>query len=73
MLLSKQQVLESLCELCSYVRDQQAAEGGYFGASDCFCGHNKFAPQDSDYRMESHIIEFIIQATKDKINREKQK
>jgi hypothetical protein len=65
MLLSKQQVLERLCFLANSVMN------GAFAcqhSADCFCGVvNDVLPEN--WRFESEVLEFIEQATQEKLRR----
>ena len=58
---SKSEAIEKLCEIVTEVGE--VFDHAY--THDCICGENKF----SEGLVDSHIIEFIQQAVKEKIKR----
>lgn len=61
--LTKQEVIESFCNLAT---DVNSTVFDYKLASDCFCG----APCSGDYRFDSEILDFIVDAVQNKIEGE---
>jgi hypothetical protein len=67
MLLSQDEVVKSLCRLCSEVRGKMSKKNSL--AADCFCGQS--LPDPSGYQFDSKILEFIEDACRERLKLDK--
>lgn len=61
--MTKQEVIEKLCELCTIV-GREKFESHY--AHDCFCGRNPY--KIGGFQFSQEVIDFVKEAIREKLN-----
>ena len=68
--MTKQEVIEDLCNLCSVV-GREAFK--HKVAHDCFCGMNPLGVHEGGFQFDTEVYAFIVSAVLEKLKREKSK
>ena len=62
MKLTKEQVIEELCNLATRVSGEKF---NHTLPHDCFCGENKFS--ENDFQFDSEVLDFIIKCVEENL------